>query len=649
MPTIASLNVNVMASTAGFSKAMTTASNKVSGFQRIVSSALAPLASFNGLLTGGGIALATKSMVSNYDEFNRSLTNSISIMDGVDEAMRKRLAQAAIDTAKTTKFAANDIAKSFMYLASSGLDAEQSLATMPVVAKFAQAGNFELENATNLLADAQSALGLKVKNTTQNMKNLRRVSDVLVKGNIISNSSVEDLSKALTNKAAAAIRALGKDMEEGVAVLAAFADQGTKGEEAGTGLNIVLRDLQNAALANGEAFKKNNIAVFDGAGEMRNIAAIVADMEQALNGLTDAQRKTTMTQLGFTDKSIAFTEILIGTSSKIREFEKALRSAGGATEQIVAKNMTPFEASLQRLRGVWNELAQVVGPPILNTLSRFNDNIAAITNTMLEFADPMRAFNEGFKNARDGIKGAEPELGVWGKRLKTVLWGIEEINKSLAKMDEWVSKLFPGGNGGGKGGGNPFWNAAKNAVFNNLPGIGPINQALQALDMAGEAPAVKRQANRGDMFKLAGNIAGKAARVFDNASDSLKNLTDEANAVANVFSGAFTKMLNKAYEIPSIDVMSGLGSPMIGGLGKLGLDIQDFYNKTKPINQGPELIRAGSEAAFNLNRGQANQQNQPINQVQKNTQSTVKELIDLNKAIKDGIKIQGIQVVDGFA
>lgn len=646
MPTIASLNVNVMASTAGFTKAMATASNKVSGFQKIVSSALAPLASFNGLLTGGGIALATKSMVSSFDQFNRSLANSTSIMDGVDEAMRKRLQQAAIDTAKVTKFAANDIAKSFMFLASSGLNAEQSLATMPIVAKFAQAGNFELENATNLLADAQSALGLKVKDTTQNMKNMRRVSDVLVKGNIISNSSVEDLSKALTNKAAAAIRALGKDMEEGVAILAAFADQGTKGEEAGTGLNIVLRDLQNAALGNAEAFKKNNIAVFDGAGEMRNIADIVADMERALKGLTDAQRKTTMTQLGFTDKSIAFTEILIGTSSKIREFEKALRSAGGATAEIVAKNMTPFEASLQRLRGVWNELAQVVGPPILKLLTGINDTVAGITQTLIEFADPMQAFNNGFKNAQDGVKEAEPALGAWKQRLLTIAWSIEQINNQFAKMDEWIVKLFPGGNGGGKGGGNPFWNAAKNAVFNNLPGIGPVNQALQNIDMAGNIPAIKREANRGEEFKRAGNLAGRAARAIDDATESLKSFGEKFTSAVQKVSKV---QLGKPFGAFNPD--NFVGSPLIGMsvLSQKIMDVQKKWEMQKPINQGPELIKAGSEAAFNLNRGQANQQNQPINQVQKNTQSTVKELIDLNKAIKDGIKLQGIQVVDGFA
>ena len=67
---------------------------------------------------------------------------------------------------------------------------------------------------------------------------------------------------------------------------------------------------------------------------MRNSADIISDMERRLDGLSDAAKKQILLDLGFSDKSVAFTQALIGTSDKIRQYEKDIRSAGGITEDV---------------------------------------------------------------------------------------------------------------------------------------------------------------------------------------------------------------------------------------------------------------------------------------------------------------------------
>ena len=57
---------------------------------------------------------------------------------------------------------AKEAADAFFFLASAGLDGKQSIAALPIVAQFAQAGAFGLARATDLLTDAQTALGLSV-------------------------------------------------------------------------------------------------------------------------------------------------------------------------------------------------------------------------------------------------------------------------------------------------------------------------------------------------------------------------------------------------------------------------------------------------------------------------------------------------------
>jgi TP901 family phage tail tape measure protein len=250
--------------------------------------------------------------VKSFAGFDDAMTKSLSIMGDVSDAQRDRMVKAAREMAKQSTFSAEQAAESYFFLASAGLSAEQSIAALPQVTKFAQAGAFDLALATDLLTDAQSALGLSSDDTATSLRNMAKVGDVLVKANTLANASVQQFSEALTTKAGAALKAVGKDIEEGVAVLAVFADQGIKGAEAGTALGIVMRDLQTKAIKNKEAWEQLGVAAFDANGEMRNIADIIGGLETALAGMSDQQQKATLLQLGFSDKSVSFITALLG-------------------------------------------------------------------------------------------------------------------------------------------------------------------------------------------------------------------------------------------------------------------------------------------------------------------------------------------------
>lgn len=328
-----------------------------------------------GAAAAGGVALRKLGMA--HEELNKSMNRSLAIMGDVSDMMRDEMRQAAIDVSATVNATASQVADGFFYLASAGLDAEQSLAALPKVAKFAQAGNFDLALATDLLTDAQSALGLSVSDTSQNIENLTKVSDVLVKANTLANATVQQFSESLTNKAGAGLRLVNKDIEEGVALLSVYADQGIKGAEAGTALGIVLRDLQTKAINFNSQFRKVNVSVFDANGKMRNLADIVGDLEMALIGMSDKMKKTTLLDLGFSDKSVAFIQALLGTSDAIREYEKNLRNAGGITSEVANKNMTDLEKAMNKLSAAWMQMSENMAP-VVSKLADMAENIAEI-------------------------------------------------------------------------------------------------------------------------------------------------------------------------------------------------------------------------------------------------------------------------------
>ena len=338
---------------------------------------------------GAAMAAVAVKSVQEFSKFDAALTQSRAIMGDLTEAMEKDMANAAREVAKATTFSAEQAAESFFFLASAGLDAEASIAALPRVAQFAQAGMFDMSRATDLLTDAQSALGLTIRDdAVKNMENMIKVSDVLVRANTLSNATVEQFSTSLTTKAGPALRTLGKDMEEGVAVLAAFADQGIKGEEAGTQLSIVLRDLSTKAIKNKEDFAALGVSVFDSNGEMRNLGDIIGNLETALEGMSDETAKATLLQLGFADRSVQSILALLGTSDAIKGYETALRSASGFTDEVATKQLDTFASQVKLLESAFVDVGIQIGeeltPYLRDLIPVLQDLLPVIGDKLVE-------------------------------------------------------------------------------------------------------------------------------------------------------------------------------------------------------------------------------------------------------------------------
>jgi len=360
------------------------------GKPRILGAVRGLAQSISGIMAGMGIAaggMMFMNMIRAGEIFNRKMRSSLAIMGDVSDALRKDMREAAFDAARATQFSASEAAESFYFLASAGLSAEQSIMALPQVAQFAQAGMFSMARATDLATDAQSALGMTVTDAQKNLENLTHVTDVLVKANTLANASVEQFSMAITTKAGAAAKIVGKDIEELTAVLAAFADQGVKSSEAGSAVNIVFRDLQSKALENKKAFADAGVAVFDSTGAMRNMADIVGDLEKRLSGMSAEGKKSALMQMGFADKSMIFLQTLIGTSEKIREYEKELRKASGTTKDVAAKQLTPFQKGWAILTAETTRLASTIMTavgPAFGFLGKTMGSIFVVINGIIQ-------------------------------------------------------------------------------------------------------------------------------------------------------------------------------------------------------------------------------------------------------------------------
>lgn len=377
--------------------------------------------------------------VREFGNFDAALQQSVSIMGDVSDALRNDMAEAAREVAKTTTFSAEQAAESFYFLASAGLDATSSIAAMPAVAQFAQAGMFDMARATDLLTDAQSALGLSIRDdAVANMENMVKVSDVLARSSQLANATIEQFSTSLTTKAGTALKTVNKDIEEGAAALAVFADQGVKGELAGTQLTNTIFGLTDRAKAVPEQFEALGISVFDASGEMSNFADIADDFANALGDMTTQQKIATISQLGFTKQARAGLLLLMENGDALRNYEAELRNAQGTTDEVANKQLESFNAQMDllksRLMDVAIEIGGQLAPRLLDLLDRFAPLIDEAAPAILRLFDNIQdIFKTNYDRLAPLVEDALPHLQNLFQNMRTPIRQVSEFLGILAE------------------------------------------------------------------------------------------------------------------------------------------------------------------------------------------------------------------------
>ena len=421
MATIGGITVNVRANTRQFAKGM-------KRVRSVLNKTGQSLIRFGAVAGAATAAVLAKSFATG-EEFAQKMRQSLSIMSGVTKKLQKEMQEAALAVSGKTQFAASEAAEAYFFLASAGLDAAAAIKAMPVVATFAQAGMFDLALATDLLTDAQSAMGLSVRdNAEENIKQMTRVGDVLLKANTLANATAQQFSEALVGGIAADARSIGKPLEEVVAVLAAMADQGFKGAEASTLFSMALRDLQTKAIRNKDAFKDFGLSVFDSDGKMRNMADIIGQMESKFGGMSNELKKTTLLQLGFSDKSIKAINVLMGTSDAIRGFQTQLESAGGTMQNVSDSMLTPMQKALNKLGEAWTRFSVALQTSAAPMIAMIAESISQWALEAGNVANAAESIVAVFLKIADIVHGIKVGIQGIGASFVVMLGKIEPIS-----------------------------------------------------------------------------------------------------------------------------------------------------------------------------------------------------------------------------
>ena len=362
-------------------------------------------------------------------EFDKSMSQVAATMGLTSKQMQKQV--GSVDTSfghfegnlrdfaqymgANTAFSATEAADALNYMALAGYDAKKSMQMLPNVLNLASAGGMDLARASDMITDAESALGLKTNEVVS-------MVDQMAKTASKSNTSVSQLGDAiLTIGGTANIMAGGTDRLN--TVLGLLADNGIKGSEAGTHLRNMILKLSAPTDDGAKAMKELGLNVFDAQGRMRDFEDIIGDLNKAFDGMSDEKKINYISAL-FNARDISAVNALLNTSKKRwnelgSEIVNSKDAAGAmAKTQLdnLAGDVTLFKSALEGAQIVLSDKLT----PGIRQFVKFGSK--AVSNIAT-------AFSEG------GLSGAMQEFGeMLSEGLSMVLKNAPEIIKAGAKL-----------------------------------------------------------------------------------------------------------------------------------------------------------------------------------------------------------------------
>ena len=365
-----------------FTRSMNRSLNRVNRSVDRVNSGLktgAAVASGALLLTGGAMA----DVITTGANFEKSITSAVAKFPGEIQKgteAYKSLENAAKRVGKSTEFSASQSAEALTFMAMAGLNAEQSIKALPGVVDLATSANLDLARSTDIATDTLGAMGLMTKDSTQLMKNMTRVNDVLAKTVTSSNTDMEQLFETIKDGGPIATSS-GASIETFAALAGTLANAGIKGSKAGTTLKNVFLKLSSATPAAEKVLKRLKVQTKDSGGNMLDIVDIMGQLEKKLKGLGSADRAAALDKI-FGKIPIAGVNVLLKAgATELRRYRDEIKNAEGANKKMadVMRDNTvgSFKSLLSAIEGVKISIFSMNDEGIKGTIDRMTDWVRA--------------------------------------------------------------------------------------------------------------------------------------------------------------------------------------------------------------------------------------------------------------------------------
>lgn len=533
------------------------------------------------------------------------------------------LREFAQEMGAATAFSATQAADALNYMALAGYDAKTSMEMLPNVLNLAAAGGIELARASDMVTDAQSALGLTLPQTSQ-------LVDKMAKASSKSNTSVAQLGEAILTVGGTA-KVLSGETTELATMLGVLADNGIKGAEGGTALRNVILAFTAPTQKASDLMKKLGVNAFDSTGKLRPLNDVFGDLNGAMAKMNDKQKSEILSTI-FHKADLKSANALLATS--VERFEELSSAIDGAWYTANGLNQAfdeiGFDTSQVNIDGLLKSFEKlgVSAENVQYALDVSQGNAQDFVETIWELSDAgvtlddvyaalpididelQMAFDRATGAAQamadtqlDNLAGditlaqsaAEGlKISISNKLTPTlrefVKAGTKELEKLKAAFDE----------GGFKGLGKQFGDSLSEMVEMVAQKVPEIAAAAGAFVKTFIGNIVDMTIKSKD--KIAAGIKTAFSNISLNIKDVLKKLPDIAETALELgkefvlnFASAISNNVHNIIGSAS-DILSRIGTALQDGIPKLGKQLVEIL--VQAILDFPSLLRGIGEVVF---------------------------------------------------
>ena len=359
-----------------------------------VKSSVTDLMKFGGVVTAGALVAARPIKIAM--DFEQSMLNVKSVINGITEQEFKSLTSEAKKLGATTSFSASEAAEGMKYLAMAGFNSNQIISSMPGLLDMARAGVIDLGKASDISSNILSAFGISANE-------MGRVADVLTMAFTTSNTTLESLGYTMKYVGPIA-REAGMSLEEAAAMAGLLGNVGIQGEMAGTQLRAMVNRLTAPVGSAQEKLKELGITVKDSAGNLRPMIELLAEMDNKTANMGNADRLAAFKTI-FGEEAVSGLSELINQAGAggISKYLDIVKNSTGKASQVAAIQMAGVKVAMDELSSAAEGLSITFANLFLPAIKSIANGMKSLTNTLNSFIETHPILTRGVVYAVAGF------------------------------------------------------------------------------------------------------------------------------------------------------------------------------------------------------------------------------------------------------
>lgn len=312
--------------------------------------------------------------------------SEVEAISGATGSELEALENKAKSLGSSTKFSATEVAGAMTNMSLAGWSVNQTLSGIDGVLQLAAASGMDLADASQVVTDNISSFNLEASQSTH-------IADMMAYAQANSSTTAAELGEAYKN-CGANMNAAGQDIETTTSMLESLANNGLRGSEAGTALAAVMRDMTSKMKDGKIAVGDTSVAVMDSSGNFRDMTDILKDVENATDGMGDAQKQAALMST-FTSDSIKGLNMLLNTGAdQVAGYEVSLRNCSGTASDMAATMQDNLQGKLTELssatEGLGIAVYDYISGPLQGGVGLLTDAVSGLTDAITPQKDAMQ-------------------------------------------------------------------------------------------------------------------------------------------------------------------------------------------------------------------------------------------------------------------